>query len=97
MIQRDITLHAAAPACACGRSARIIHSSGHAATDPRLLGLPAEQFHVECVHCGIATAPQLYVGVARNDWRLGLTHPIGTMPALRVALDLARLREVAAA
>ena len=57
----------------------------------RTTGLPAEQFHVECCSCGVTTAPHTTVGMALGDWRKGRTIPVPRLPALRIALDLARL------
>ena len=91
MIQRDITNHHAGLRHLCGQPARLIQSSGHATFDPRLYGQPAEQFHVECCCCGVTTAPHTTVGMVLGDWRKGRTIPVTRLPALRIALDLARL------
>lgn len=91
MIQQDITHSHTAPLCQCGRKAHLIRCRGRAAHDSRLFGLPAVQFHVECMHCSITTPPFTGVGLALNAWRKGNTVATREMPAMRVALDLARL------
>lgn len=70
MIQRHIT-HPAGRfrPCACGRQPLHIRSHGRSSTETAGLCAPRiERNHLECPHCGIATAKVASLRTAIIDW-----------------------------
>lgn len=77
--------------CDCGHAPHLIEARGRTITDPRLLGLPARTFHVECCRCGIATRPAHTQADAEARWRSGGLFLVAasTLTALRAQLERA--------
>jgi hypothetical protein len=87
MILRDHPPTTPLTPCACGQAPRLIEARGRVGMDPRLLGKPARQYHVECAPCGLATRPVYSVRTAEALWRLrdqAELIPIANLPAERL-------------
>lgn len=89
-------LHAIAPrtrlaADVCGHTPQLIEARGRVQVDPRLIGQPARQYHVECAHCGLATAPVYSPRSAEAIWNLSRTREdlvdVADLPALRLKAE----------
>ena len=89
MIMHDITPSQPLLHAACGHQAHLIETRGRAQVDPRLFGMPARQYHVECTHCGIGTQPVYSQRTAEKLWSFGddALVPLSHMPTLRIAAE----------
>ncbi|HVI60098.1 MAG TPA: hypothetical protein VM619_14665 [Luteimonas sp.] len=75
---------------ACGNAPHLIESRGHASTDPRLFGLPASMYHVECCRCGLATTPAWSARTAEHLWATATDLvPTTRLQALRLEAERA--------
>lgn len=68
MIHHDIKPRATLRACSCGYAPHLIEARGRTLVDPRLFGMPARMFHVECCRCGVATTPVWTQATAEHLW-----------------------------
>lgn len=89
MIMHDINPSAPITHDACGHVAHLVETRGRVQIDPRLFGMPARQYHVECTHCGLATVPVYSQRIAEQLWSCGESAlvPLATLPALRVIAE----------
>jgi hypothetical protein len=89
MIMHDITPSTPLTHEACGHLAHLIETRGRVQIDPRLFGMPARQYHVECTRCGVATPPVYSPCIAEQLWNNGESAlvPLTHLPALRLAAE----------
>ena len=93
MILNTIAPRAPLSAAICGHVPQLVEARGRVQVDPRLLGKPARQFHVECPHCGLATAPYYSARTAEALWNLARSREdlasLSDLPALRLRAERA--------
>lgn len=93
MILHTITPRTRLAADVCGHVPQLIEARGRVQVDPRLIGKPARQYHVECAHCGLATAPYYIARSAEAIWNLSRSRedliPVVDLPALRLRAERA--------
>jgi hypothetical protein len=89
MIMHDIPPSAPLKHVPCGHVAHLIETRGRVKIDPRLFGMPARQYHVECTHCGVATPPVYSQRTAEQLWSYGESSlvPLTQLPILRLAAE----------
>jgi hypothetical protein len=74
----------------CGKDADLVIALGRIEVTPKLLGMPAMQYHVECRHCQLATQPVYHRNTAMALWRQSTPealHPIAQLPTLRLQAE----------